>query len=233
MQQPMPVQSSVPGNDSELGEFLLRACHDLRGPLRAIRAHAELFQKEVEARPGAEPPKSIEFIVGGAMQAGVLIDGLADFSLALQIDTGAFQPVPLGVMFRVVLAKLAKQIQDANAEITYDALPTVHGNADRIMQLFEHLLDYSIRRRGAEPLRIQLSAVNPGEFWLFRLCDNNIALEKAYLEKIFKPFERLTGKERPGPGLAICRVIVERHGGRMWAEDDSAGSTVFCFTLPA
>jgi light-regulated signal transduction histidine kinase (bacteriophytochrome) len=100
------------------------------------------------------------------------------------------------------------------------------------MQLFEHLLDNAIRRRGPEPLSIHITAEHQDGEWLFAVRDNGPGMGAEFMEKLFTPFERVHGKERPGPGLAACRAIVERHGGTMWAEPMPDGC-VFYFKLPA
>jgi light-regulated signal transduction histidine kinase (bacteriophytochrome) len=214
-----------------LSEFLLRACHDLRGPLRSVRTYSEILQRDA-AEQSSDPNPALGFIVAGSARAGLLIDGLAEYCLALQIDTGTFQPVPTDVILRAALAKLAQPLRENNAEVVYEGLPRVCGNADRLMQLFEHLIDNALRNRGTEDPRIRVSAEHDSAGWLFRVADNGPGIEAEYLERIFKPFERVHGKERHGPGLAICRVIVERHGGTLWAESPPGDGFAFCFTIP-
>jgi light-regulated signal transduction histidine kinase (bacteriophytochrome) len=172
------------------------------------------------------------FIANGSVQVGLLIDGLTDYSLALQTDPGSFQPVPMDVILRAVLAKIATPLRESQAEVSYDPLPRICGNADRLMQLFENLIDRALRHRGAEGPRIRVSAQSHDECWQFQVWNNGPPIEAEFAEKIFQPFERFHGNERPGPGLAVCRVIVERHGGKIWAESAPDGGCLFCFTLP-
>lgn len=229
MSSAKPVPSSVPHTDNQLSEFLLKMCHDLRGPLRAIRTHGELMVKHVSAA-GSQARGPLDFIMDGSLKAGLLVEGLTQYSLALQIDPANFQPVPLGVMFRSAMAKLAAVVQETGASVTYDTMPIVAGNADRIIHLFEELLDNALRNRGHEPPRIHAGAERRATDWLIRVGDNGPGVEAEFLDRVFTPFERVHGKERPGPGLATCRVIVERHGGSIWAESNPSA---FCFTLPA
>ena len=198
-------------SDAELSEFLLRACHDLRGPLRNVRIHAELLAKSA----GSEP--SADFVVNGAASASAVVDGLADYALALAIDPSRFQPVLLDIMLRSAMAKLR------GAAVTYGELPAVRGNGDRLLQLFEYLLDDALRRRATE---VHISAEAQDGAWRFTARDNGTPLTET-VEKEFRPFARLHGNQRPGPGLAVCRAIVERHGGTMRAE----GGAIH-FTLP-
>src|SRR5215467_467119 len=120
----------------ETSEFLHRTCHDLRAPLRAIRAHSELLQKHLRnGAPADNIEQSLGFILEGARKADLLIDGLAAYSTALQIEPNSFQPTRLDVMLRSTLAKLQSAIHAASAEVTYGELPRVQGNSDRLAQL--------------------------------------------------------------------------------------------------
>lgn len=220
--------------DPDNAEFLLRACHDLRTPLRAIRAHAELLIKNGDLPRNSNPEQSLAFIVEGARKMDSLVEGLAAYSLALQTGSRSFLLMPLGALLRNVLAKLDREIRVNGAEVTYDELPRVSGDPDRLMQLFENLLRNALRHRGQAPPRIHISAATHAEGWLFALRDNGPGIEAANLESIFQPFRRVHSGEPAGPGLglAVCRAIVERHGGRIWAESRYGEGCTFLFTLP-
>lgn len=233
MPAPTTATPSVPRSDAELGEFLLKACHDLRGPLRTVRTHAELLARKGAAGPDDDSKQSLGFMVSGAAAAGAVLDGITDYALALAIDASRFHPVPLDVIVRGALAKLSTQLRASHAEVSYDDLPTsVLGDADRLLQLFEYLVDRAVR--GApNPARIHISAEPQNSAWLFTVRDNAGGVNAEAPEAAFAPFARLHANQRPGPGLATCRTIVERHGGRMWAESAPDGGSVFRFTLPA
>lgn len=230
MPVPQPAAPGAPRSDAELSEFLMRACHDLRGPVRTVRVYSELMAKN-RAAGGDESEQWLEFMASGAISAVAVVDGITDYALALAIDPGRFQPALLDVVLRSSMAKLALTIRENNAEVIYGALPTVMGDADRLLQLFEYLLDQALRRRGANRPRIEFSAKQQNDWWLFTVSDNGAPVADAQ-EKAFTPFARLHSNQRPGPGLAICRAIVERHGGQMWAEAAAEGC-LFRFTLPA
>ena len=225
---------STPGGrrftGQEVGELLLRACHDLRAPLRAIRAHTELLVKTGDlAEPSGCDPR-LAFIIEGAGRMNRLVDGLSSYAIALRISPESFVLSPLGVLLRTVLAKLDKERIDHRAEVTYGEMPAVPCDPDRIMELFEGL----IHHRSRIAPRIHITTEPQGEGWLFTVRDDGPGLEAADLDLIFQPFARLHSVDRtdPGLGLAICREIVERHGGRIWAESQAGGCT-FLFTLPA
>jgi signal transduction histidine kinase len=232
MPAPLSATPGAPRSDAELGDFLLRACHDLRGPLRAVRTHAELLARDSAAPPGDESRQSLAFVVSGAAAAGAVLDGITDYALALAIDTSRFHPVPLDVIVRGALARLSTQLRASHAEVSYDDLPSVPGDADRLLQLFEYLVDRAVRGEPNRP-RIRISAEPQNGAWLFTVCDNAGGMNGEPLDAVFTPFVRLQANQRPGPGLATCRTIVERHGGRMWAESSPEGGCVFRFTLPA
>ncbi len=240
---PSPVRPNEEANphtehsksDSDLSEFILRACHDLRAPTRAVRTQSELLLRDPEASGNSSFEQRLGLIVEGARKIDLLLDGLAGYSVALQTNPASFQSAPMGVLLRSILAKLSQQLRDCGAEVTYDDLPAVMGNPDRLMQVFENLIRNAFVHRGQAAPHIHVSAVRQAEEWLFAVHDNGPGVDAASLQKMFMPFERLQGSDRPGPGLglAICREIVERHGGHIWAESQPGCGTTLRFSLPA
>ncbi len=229
-------------SDRDLSEFLLRACHDLRSSARAIRAQAELLQRD-----GQDFERRLEFVVEGARRIDLLTDGLSGYSIALKIEEGSFQFIPLDAILRTALARVDKELREHGAEVTCGELPRVFGNPDRLAQVFENLLRNAVRHGRESGSQIEVQAEKREEEWLIAVRDNGPGIDAACLERIFKPFERLRPEKPKGPGmgLAICRAIVERHGGKLWAESTlgttlgtasgttpGTGSTFF-FTIPA
>jgi len=222
-------------SDRDLSEFLLRACHDLRSSMRAIRAQAELLQRD-----GQDFERRLGFIVDGARRIDSLTDGLSSYSIALKIDDALFQFTPLDAILRTALAKVDDELRKHGAEVTCGELPQVSGNPDRLAQVFENLLRNAVRHRGENAPRIHIdaekqAAADRQKEWLIAVRDNGPGVDAAYLERIFKPFERLRPEraEGPGMGLTICRAIVERHGGKLWAESTPGIGSTFLFTIPA
>jgi chemotaxis family two-component system sensor kinase Cph1 len=221
-------------SDQDLSEFLLRACHDLRSSLRAISAHAEKLRKDGSAAQTASDfEQRLSFIQDGARKIDSLTEGLSAYSIALQIDEASFQPTSMGLMLRAAMARLDAELRAHGAEVTSGELPRVSGNPDRLVQIFETLFSNALRHGGPRPPRIHVTAEKQDEDWLFAVRDNGPGIDASHLERIFKPFERLrsTG-QAAGLGLAICRAIVTRHGGRLWAESTLGTGSVFLFTLP-
>jgi light-regulated signal transduction histidine kinase (bacteriophytochrome) len=221
--------------DREISEFLLRACHDLRTPSRTVRAYSELLLKQGDMGWNADIGQRLAFLAEGSRKIDVVLDGLVNYSLALQIDPATFQNVRMDILLRGVLMKLGAPLRDAGGEVAAGDLPEVLGQHERLTHLMEHLLRNAIEHRGDPAPRIQVAAVRQDDFWLFTVLDNGPGVEADYLEKIFLPFERLhkNAQSGAGLGLAICREIVERHGGVIRAELPAGGGTAFRFTMPA
>lgn len=211
----------------------MRACHDLRAPLRAVRTNAELLLKVPEKREGPEFQQILGFLAEGAKNADSLVDALASYALALHIQPGS-QPVSSGALLRNALMKLSGEVRDSGAEVTYGDLPAVVCDPDRVMQLFENLLRNAIQRRGDTAPRIHVSARQQSGEWIFAVADNGPGIEADDRERMFRPFERLS-RSRQGAGLelAICHAIVTGHGGRIWVESVAGAGTTFYFTLGA
>jgi light-regulated signal transduction histidine kinase (bacteriophytochrome) len=230
----LPPESGIT-SDTELSRFLLRACHDLRSSLRAIRVHTELLQRESAAGVSGLD-QHLGFILDGTRRIDLLAEGLSSYSIALQIDEASFQPTRMELALRTARAKLDKELRAEGAEVSSGALPVVSGNTDRLAQVFEILLRNALRYRAEAPLRIHISAEKRDREWLFSVRDNGRGIEADYLERVFQPFERLhagNSEGAAGMGLTICRAIVERHGGRIRVESEPGAGSTFLFTLPA
>jgi light-regulated signal transduction histidine kinase (bacteriophytochrome) len=212
----------------EQRDFLLRACHDLRAALRAVRVNAQLLAGKSDRE---EMETILGFMVEGARNADLIVDGLVNYALALRVQISPV-PVPTAAVLRTVLANLAPEVNSSGAAITYDGLPEVRADPDRLMQLFENLLRNAIQQRSEAPPRIHVSAQENGGQWQFSISDNGSGLDPRDLERIFLPFERLGRNHgRVGLGLTICREIVAGHGGKIWAESQPGAGTKILFTI--
>lgn len=230
-----PLLMSSQSTGLEAGDFLMHVCHDLRTAVRAIRAHTDLLLRDGQARPAPAMEERLGFIADGARKIDLLADGIASYSMALQIPRESFRTTPTEPLLRSVLAKLNKEIQEHQATVTYGSLPSVSGDPDRLMEVFENLLHNALRHGGPTSPVVHIGAERRAGEWLFTVRDNGPGMEACYLESIFQPFTRLhsTHPAGPGLGLAICRLIVQSHGGQIWAESGVGSGSTFRFTLPA
>src|SRR5262245_46547148 len=217
---------------SQFREFLLKAAHDLRSPIRSVRTGAELLQSP-EKRSGDDLNQILSFMMEGAKKLDSLVDGLSGLALALGCNPETFRPVRIDATVRSAIARLAGPIRESGAEVKCSELPAVSGDPDRLVQLFEHLLRNALQHGGKRP-GITIGAERAGDYWLVTVQDNGPGVEPEYLERIFRPFERMrTGPSSgPGLGLAISREIVARHGGEIRAESKAGSGMAVRFTLP-
>jgi len=233
--EPHPARAELTADSLfDLSDFLLRACHDLRAPVRAIRAHSELVLRAGAGGDPAALQERLNFVVQGAKKIELLTEGISKYSIAMRITRAGFRPVSMAPVLRAALGRILKEVNMAEAEVTYDALPTVTGDGDRLTELFENLVLNAVRHAGVAKPRIHISAERRSGEWEMTVEDNGAGVDPGYLERVFKPFERLHAKESDGPGmgLTIGREIVERHGGRMWAESQPGKGGIFRFTIP-
>lgn len=216
------------------GEVLLRMCHDLRAHLRSIQPYAESLLKSDEGA-AAEERKKLQFIANGARRLDLLVEALASYAIALQIEPVRFRPIPMDILLRGSLMKLDRELRANRAQVSSDKLPTVQGDPDRLVQIFDILIRNCLLRRGIADPDIRIVVESQPEGWLFAVRDNGPEIDSADLERIFRPMERLdseAARTDPGLGLATCRIIMARHGGRIWAESRWRGEFAFLFTLP-
>jgi PAS domain S-box-containing protein len=234
-------------SNQELEQFAYVASHDLQEPLRMVASYVQLLSKDFAGELGPEADEYIGFAVDGARRMQRLIDDLLAFS---RVGTRGrqFEPVDCNQVLQDVLRSLKLAIDEVQAQITYDFLPTVQGDRGQIYQLFQNLLANALKFHGSAPPAIEVGAVwqpsgastgsssgEEGAGWLFSVRDNGIGIEPQYFDRIFVIFQRLHSRAHysgTGIGLAICKKIVERHGGRIWVESTPGEGATFYFRLP-
>lgn len=221
-------------SNEELEQFAYVASHDLQEPLRKVKSFTELLAKHYAGQLDDRADKYIRYVIDGAERMHLLINDLLTYSRVGRRELH-FKPVDLNTALELVLSDLELKIQENAAEITYDTLPHVEGHQPFLQQLFLNLISNALKFRGEAPPHIQITVKPNGADWLFSVKDNGIGIDPKFRERIFIIFQRLHGRSAypgTGIGLAICKKIVERHGGRIWVAPDSAQGTTFSFTLP-
>jgi signal transduction histidine kinase len=194
----------------------------------------ERFERKYRGALDADAERIIGFITGATDHMRHLVLDLLAYSQVVQ-GRMEFELVPMEAVLASALRNLQTIIHDADARVTFDLLPEVRVAPTQITQLLQNLIGNAIKYQGERPPRIHISARNEGGVWIFSVADNGEGIEAKYLEEIFTVFRRLHGSERPGTGigLAICKRIVERHGGRIWAESEVGEGSRFYFSIPA
>jgi len=221
-------------SNQDLEQFAYAASHDLQEPLRAISGVTELLAQRYHGRLDEQADRYISLIVEGCGRMYQLIHGLLAYS-RLGTRGQPLEPVDSATVLARALADLQAAIAEAGAEVAHDPMPTVTADRAQLGQLFQNLIANALKFRSAEPPRIHISAQRDHDLWTFAIADNGIGIDPQYAEQIFAIFQRLhTRDEYPGTGigLAICKKIVERHGGRIWVESQSGQGSTFRFTLP-
>ncbi len=222
-------------SNAELERFAYIASHDLQEPLRMVSSYTQLLARRYKGRLDQDADEFIEYAVDGANRMQILINDLLVYS---RVGTRGkdFTPTDLSLVLELTRANLQIAIEENGAIVTSDSLPTVVGDRTQLIQLFQNLIGNAIKFRGERPPEVHLGAERRGKEWLISVRDNGIGLDAEYKERIFVVFQRLHTKEEysgTGIGLAVCKKIVERHGGRVWVESKPGEGSTFFFTMPA
>ena len=221
-------------SNNELRQFVHVASHDLREPLRMINSFVQLLKEAAGDKLGAEANEYMQFAMEGAQRIQKLIDDLMSYT-KLGAQSKSLQKVDLNAIFQESMFNLQMAAEEKKAEITCDSLPVVEADPTQMVLLFQNLLGNAIKFNGKENPKVKLTVGREGGFWLFNVWDNGIGIDPQYFEKIFVVFQRLHSRsEYPGTGigLALCKKIVELHGGKIWVESEPGKGSVFHFTIP-
>ncbi|CAM3875429.1 ATP-binding protein [Nocardiopsis rhodophaea] len=218
----------------ELEQFAYVASHDLQEPLRKVASFCQLLQRRYRGQLDERADSYIDFAVEGAKRMQTLINDLLAFSRVGR--TKNFTQVDLNVALEEALSSLETRLDEAGAVVTGDDMPTVEGDKTLLTQVFFNLVGNAVKFRGEEPPRVYVSCERREDEWVFCCSDNGIGIEPQYAERIFVIFQRLHTRDKyggTGIGLAMCKKIIEFHGGRIWLDTDSDHrGTRICWSLP-
>ena len=221
-------------SNEELEQFAYVASHDLQEPLRVVTGYVQLIDRKYKGRIDADADQFLHYIVDGVQRMQQLITDLLEYS---RVGTRGrpFQTVSLGAVMDRVQANLKRVIDESGATVTHDdPLPSVVADETQLVQLFQNLIGNGIKFHGDRPPEIHVSARREGCHWIISVRDNGIGIEPQYWEQIFVIFQRLHTRQKyagTGIGLAICKRILERHGGRIWLDSQPGQGTTFYVTL--
>lgn len=222
--------------NAEMEQVAYVTAHDLQEPLRMVGSYTQLLARRYKGRLDAEADQFIGYAVEGVKRMQNQLNDILAFT-RIGRSRKAFDLVDCEAVVHAALAGLKMTIRGCGAEVSRGPLPVVVGDARQLVRLFEHLLDNALKfRRPEAPPRISIHAGLNGKEWLFSVHDNGVGIEPQYWERVFGLFFRLHPREKypgTGLGLAMCRKIVERHGGHICVESELGKGTTFYFTLPA
>jgi len=222
-------------SNEAMQQFSYVVSHDLQEPLRTVVSFLQLLAKRCQGKLDAEADEFIGYAVDGAQRMQVLLRDLLEYTRVGR-DVQPFTTVDCTARLQQTLHDLQLTIKEQGASVTYDPLPSVQGDAKLLGLIFQNLIGNALKFRSQAPPQIHLSARRERAHWLFSIQDNGIGIDPQYAERIFEVFQRLhTRKEYAGTGigLAICKKIVERHGGRLWVKSEPGKGATFFFTVPA
>ncbi|HET9050629.1 MAG TPA: ATP-binding protein, partial [Candidatus Dormibacteraeota bacterium] len=221
-------------SNAALEDFAYIASHDLQEPLRMVASYLELLERRHSSELDGEALEFLGFAVDGAKRMQALINDLLLYSRAGGLSEEP-RPTDCNVVLQRVLATLRSTIEEGGASVTVGELPVVTAHATELVQVFQNLVGNALKFRGERAPVISIGADLDGDHWVFSVRDNGLGIEPRHAERIFMIFKRLHAPQRyagTGIGLAICKRVVERRGGRIWVEPAEGGGSVFRFTLP-
>ena len=227
------VLSELERSNKDLEQFAYVASHDLQEPLRMVASYTQLLARRYKDKLDADANDFINFAVDGANRMQTLINDLLTFS---RVGTRGkpFVATDINLILERICKNLEVSIQESGAVIAYDSLPTLNVDKTQIEQLFQNLISNAIKFRNEKSPDIRVRAEQKEKKWQFSISDNGIGFKPEYKDRIFTIFQRLHGKEEypgTGIGLAICKKIVERHGGQIRVESEVGKGATFYFTI--
>lgn len=228
------AEDNLMRSNADLQQFAYITSHDLQEPLRTITSFVQLLRQRYEGQLDGQADEYIQYITGATQRMSNLIRDLLAYSRAINVDDLPVTRVPLNAAVDWAIMNLNEQLKDTAGSIRRGDLPVVTGYEHDYVQLFQNLLGNALKFRASEPPRVSVASDRRDKEYVISVEDNGIGIPPEHHERIFGVFKRLHGRDVPGTGigLAICRRIVERNGGRIWVESEAGRGSKFRFTLP-
>lgn len=221
-------------SNKELEQFAYVASHDLQEPLRTVYGSVSRLARQHQGKLGPESDEMIDFALKGSQRMKQLVQDLLAFS-RVGTQAAPLVRVEMDLVLEKTLGLMIETFRQTTTTITFGTLPPVLADESQLIQLFQNLIGNAIKFHGRAPPMIEVGAEPDTPNWKFYVKDNGIDIATADLRKLFVIFQRLHARDEypgSGVGLAICKKIVERHGGRIWVESVAGQGSTFCFTLP-
>ncbi len=235
-QQLQQLNQELLRSNTDLDEFTSIVSHDLRQPLTSINANAQLLAMKSHHLLDEDSKRCVTRILQETNHMDQLLQDLLAYARLGGTDTTKFKPTDCNLVLNQALANLNKALEESQAIINYDSLPTVIADPIQLVTLFQNLISNAIKYRREEGLQINISVEQTDTESVFEIHDNGIGIKSEYFEEIFQIFKRLhSSQDYPGSGigLAICKKIVQCHRGRIWVDSMDGVGTSFYFTIPS
>ena len=221
-------------SNEDLNQFAYAASHDLQEPLRLVALYSQMLQKKYSDRLDAQAEQYVSYVINGAHRMEILLNDLLAYSQVGSLGDGPAGPVVVSEALRKALLNLQASVDQSQANVTWNGLPTLQAHEIRLVQLLQNLVGNAIKYHGSARPEVHVNAERQSGEWRFSVKDNGIGIKPEYVQQIFGIFKRLHGSNYPGTGigLAICERIVKSYGGRIWVESSLGKGSTFYFTLP-
>jgi PAS domain S-box-containing protein len=229
------AQAALLRTNEELRQFAFAAAHDLQEPVRNIGLYAQVLDARYKQNVDTEAEEHLAIVIESARRMQRLIKDLLEYTEVVDLHSEPCQLIDCNEACRTALNHLASAMEECEADVRVAPLPTVVAERSHIVQLFQHLISNALKYRAKERHpEIHVWAERRDDHWVFSVRDNGIGIAPEYHDRIFGVFKRLHGRDVPGTGigLAICKRIVDHHGGRLWLESEVGGGSTFYFSFP-
>jgi signal transduction histidine kinase len=227
------AEEALVRSNEQLRRFAYVVSHELQEPLRMVKSYTQLLASKYQGKLDSDADEFIRYSIQGASRMESFISDMLSFSQAAEGNLD-LKPASCESVLQWALLELDAAVRESGALVTHADLPTVLCDSMRLSHVFKNLIGNAIKYRSADTPRIHISSVEQSDAWRIAVADNGLGIDARYVDTVFALFKRLHGREKPGSGvgLAICKQIVEQHGGTIWVESVEGQGSTFYFTVP-